>query len=165
MHIVALFNVLNVSGTRFRPLSLDIPKPLFPLAGVPLIQHHIEACASLKDIKEILLIGFYPVAQIESFINEVQSQYPVAIKYLQEFTALGTGGGLYHFRDQIRSGQPDAFFVMNGDVSADFPLEELYGFHKNNAGALVRKYFLCACKICLFLISRMYRNVYDHKSL
>lgn len=87
------------------------------------------------------MIGFYPVAQIESFINEVQSQYPVAIKYLQEFTALGTGGGLYHFRDQIRSGQPDAFFVMNGDVCADFPLEELYAFHKNNIGALVRKYF------------------------
>lgn len=51
-------------------------------------------------------------------------------RYLQEFTALGTAGGLYHFRDQIRFGNPEAFFVMNGDVCADFPLEELHAFHK-----------------------------------
>lgn len=111
---------------------------------MPLIQHHIEACASLKNIKEILLVGFYPAAQIEAFISEVQPQYRVAIKYLQEFIALGTAGGLYHFRDQIRSGQPDAFFVINGDVCADFPLEALYAFHKSNENALVRG---CFCSL------------------
>ncbi|GJQ86771.1 hypothetical protein Trydic_g5565 [Trypoxylus dichotomus] len=125
-------------GTRFRPLSLDIPKPLFPVAGLPLIQHHIEACVSLKDLREILIIGFYPPSQIEPFINEVNHQYNINIRYLQEFTALGTAGGLYHFRDQIRFGNPDAFFVMNGDVCADFPLEELYEFHKTKgSNALV----------------------------
>ena len=36
---------------------------------------------------------------------------------------MGTAGGIYHFRDQIRAGNPDAFFVMNGDVCADFPLK------------------------------------------
>jgi NDP-sugar pyrophosphorylase family protein len=41
----------------------------------------------------------------------------------QEYAPLGTAGGIYHFRDQIRAGNPDAFFVMNGDVCADFPLE------------------------------------------
>ncbi|CAH0551582.1 unnamed protein product [Brassicogethes aeneus] len=120
-------------GTRFRPLSLDIPKPLFPVAGLPLIQHHIEACVALKDLKEILLIGFYPVAQIQQFINELQQVYNITIKYLQEFTSLGTAGGLYHFRDQIRCGNPDAFFVMNGDVCADFPLSDMYVFHKKHS--------------------------------
>lgn len=51
-------------------------------------------------------------------------------RYYQEFTALGTAGGMYHFRDQIRCGNPEAFFVMNGDVCADFPLTQLYEFHK-----------------------------------
>lgn len=51
------------------------------------------------------------------------------VRYLQEFTALGTAGGMYHFRDQIRCGNPDAFFVMNGDVCADFPLQEMLDFH------------------------------------
>jgi len=35
------------AGTRFRPLSLNVPKPLFPVAGIPMIQHHIEACAQV----------------------------------------------------------------------------------------------------------------------
>ena len=52
-------------------------------------------------------------------------------RYLQEYTALGTAGGIYHFRDQIRSGNPSAFFVLNGDVCADFPLNEMIAFHKN----------------------------------
>lgn len=118
---------------------MDIPKPLFPVAGFSLIQHHIEACVAITNLKEILLIGFYSAPQIQQFINEIQPQYNVVIKYLQEFTALGTAGGLYHFRDQIRSGGPDAFFVMNGDVCADFPLTELYAFHKaRGSSALVR---------------------------
>lgn len=52
-------------------------------------------------------------------------------RYLQEFTPLGTAGGMYHFRDQIRSGNPDAFFILNGDVCADFPLKEMLEFHKS----------------------------------
>lgn len=122
-----------LKGTRFRPLSLDIPKPLFPVAGLPVIQHHIEACTAIKELKEILIIGFYPVTQLQQFVNDMQLQYSITIKYLQEFTALGTAGGLYHFRDQIRSGSPEAFFVMNGDVCADFPLRELYEFHKERS--------------------------------
>lgn len=38
---------------------------------------------------------------------------------------------MFHFRDQIRAGNPTAFFVLNGDVCADFPLQELYDFHKS----------------------------------
>lgn len=47
---------------------------------------------------------------------------------------LGTAGGMYHFRDQIRAGNPSAFFVLNGDVCADFPLQDLYEFHKSKNG-------------------------------
>lgn len=47
---------------------------------------------------------------------------------------LGTAGGMYHFRDQIRAGNPTAFFVLNGDVCSDFPLNELYEFHKSKNG-------------------------------
>ncbi|XP_039297535.1 mannose-1-phosphate guanyltransferase alpha-A [Nilaparvata lugens] len=117
-------------GTRFRPLSLDIPKPLFPVAGLPIIQHHIRACVSVKGLKEILLIGYYPAKDLQEFIQSMIQEYKINIRYLQEFMALGTAGGMYHFRDQIRSGNPEAFFVMNGDVCADFPLVEMLSFHK-----------------------------------
>jgi len=58
---------------------------------------------------------------------------------LREPSALGTAGGLYHFRDTIlapiyKDGdvvpeQVQGFFVMNGDVCADFPLEDMLDMH------------------------------------
>lgn len=39
---------LSFVGTRFRPLSLELPKPLFPVAGYPIIHHHIEACSKVR---------------------------------------------------------------------------------------------------------------------
>jgi len=124
-------------GTRFRPLSLDVPKPLFPVAGLPIVQHHIEACSKVGDIKEVLLLGFYPAADMASFVAEMNRQYKVNARYLQEYAPLGTAGGLHHFRDQIRAGSPDAFFVMNGDVCADFPLAEMLQFHNSHSEAVV----------------------------
>ncbi|XP_039746825.1 mannose-1-phosphate guanyltransferase alpha isoform X2 [Pararge aegeria] len=125
-------------GTRFRPLSLDTPKPLFPIAGLPLIQHHIKACKRLALCKEILIIGSYTTTTMAQFVSDMQIEYsPVIIRYLQEFTPLGTGGGLYHFRDQVRAGNPTAFFLLNGDVCGDFPLEELWAFHEEIPNALV----------------------------
>nr|CAD7603122.1 unnamed protein product [Timema genevievae] len=124
-----------LKGTRFRPLSLDIPKPLFPVAGLPMIQHHIEACADVPNLKEILILGYYPSSELSQFVAEMMQEYKVNVRYLQEFTALGTAGGIYHFRDQIRSGNPKAFFVLNGDVCADFPLAEMLEFHQQTGSS------------------------------
>ena len=123
-------------GTRFRPLSLDVPKPLFPVAGLPILQHHIEACVKVKDLKEILILGFYPSNEMATFVLEMNRIYKVKIRYLQEYAPLGTAGGIYHFRDQIKAGNPDAFFVMNGDVCANFPLEDMLTFHQSKEGAV-----------------------------
>ncbi|KAG8429384.1 hypothetical protein GDO86_020315 [Hymenochirus boettgeri] len=120
-------------GTRFRPLSFEVPKPLFPVAGVPMVQHHIEACSKVPNLKEILLIGFYqPNEALSSFLVKAQQEFKVAIRYLQEYSALGTGGGIYHFRDQILAGGPQAFFVMNADVCCEFPLLSMLDFHKQH---------------------------------
>lgn len=53
-------------------------------------------------------------------------------RYLQEYAALGTGGGIYHFRDQIVAGSPEAFFVLNADVCSAFPLAEMLSFQKEH---------------------------------
>lgn len=122
---------MHFSGTRFRPLSLDIPKPLFPVAGLPVIQHHIEACSTIPNLSEILIIGSYSASDLQQFVQTMMRTYGLVIRYLQEFTPLGTAGGIYHFRDQISAGDTKHFFIMNGDVCADFPLLELLEFHKN----------------------------------
>ncbi|XP_054946106.1 mannose-1-phosphate guanylyltransferase regulatory subunit alpha isoform X4 [Physeter macrocephalus] len=119
-------------GTRFRPLSFEVPKPLFPVAGVPMIQHHIEACAQVPEMQEILLIGFYqPDEPLTRFLEAAQQEFNLPIRYLQEFAPLGTGGGLYHFRDQILAGGPEAFFVLNADVCSDFPLSTMLDVHRH----------------------------------
>ena len=38
-------------GTRFRPLSFNVPKPLFPVAGDPLLSHHIDACTKVGGFR------------------------------------------------------------------------------------------------------------------
>ncbi|CAL1535662.1 unnamed protein product [Lymnaea stagnalis] len=120
-----------MKGTRFRPLSLELPKPLFPVAGFPIIYHHIEACSKVPDLREILIIGFYqPNDALTKFIMQAQLEFQIQIRYLQEYTALGTAGGLYHFRDQILTGNPEMFFVMNADVCGDFPLLDMLKFHR-----------------------------------
>merc|ERR1711953_1043495 len=76
-------------------------------------------------------MGFFPASEMADFVsgmNQMHSQ--MSVRYLQEFAPLGTAGGLYHFRDQICSGDPDAFFVLNGDVCADFPLKQMFEFHQ-----------------------------------
>uniref|UniRef100_A0A8C0S1I4 GDP-mannose pyrophosphorylase A n=1 Tax=Canis lupus familiaris TaxID=9615 RepID=A0A8C0S1I4_CANLF len=118
-------------GTRFRPLSFEVPKPLFPVAGVPMIQHHIEACAQVPGMQEILLIGFYqPDEALTRFLEAAQQEFNLPVRYLQEFVPLGTGGGLYHFRDQILAGGPEAFFVLNADVCSDFPLSAMLAAYR-----------------------------------
>lgn len=131
-HVPSWFVNCFLSGTRFRPLSLDVPKPLFPVAGVPLVQHLIESCVKVPSVKEVLILGYFPTEEISPFIAEIRPLYGnVRIRYLQEYTRLGTAGGIYHFRDQIKAGNPTSFIIINGDVCGDFPLEDMLEFHSN----------------------------------
>eukprot|EP00126_Sphaerothecum_destruens_P005071 Sdes_comp18541_c0_seq5m8612 len=120
-------------GTRFRPLSMDLPKPLFPIAGVPMIYHHIDACAKIPGLKEILLVGCFNDADINPFVASCQREFKVIIRYLREYTSLGTGGGLYHFRDHILFGEPECFFVLHGDICSSFPLQNMMDFYLSHS--------------------------------
>lgn len=113
-------------GTRFRPLSLDHPKPLFPIAGLPMVEHQIEACTKIPAVKEILMIGFFQQDEkMTRFIHEMRNKYQINIRYLQEYAMLGTAGSIYHFRDIIMNGRPEAFFVIFSDIFCDYPLKEM----------------------------------------
>lgn len=56
------------------------------------------------------------------------------IRYLREYQALGTAGGIYHFRDEIIRGNPQQFFVMHVDIACSFPLKEMAAFHQGHRG-------------------------------
>lgn len=126
-------------GQRFRPLSFDSPKYMFPVGGQTIIGHLIESCLRINELTEILLLGFYQQSDtlsssnlqrlVEKFTDNL-GLASLKIRYLQEFTRMGTAGGLYHFRDQIRHGDPDAFLVINGDVCGDFDFDKMLQQHR-----------------------------------
>jgi len=127
------------TGTRFRPLSFKVPKPLFPIGKSPLIHHHISACAKLQQLKTVFLIGNYNSGdpQISTFLSQARIEFSdLKIVYLQEYTTLGTAGALWHFRDVIKSasGTDSHVFVLNGDVLCKFPLGQMLEKCENTGG-------------------------------
>ncbi|KAI3390106.1 hypothetical protein SNEBB_010147 [Seison nebaliae] len=122
-------------GTRFRPLSLDVPKPLFPIADKPIIYHIIKQVKEEipeEELGEILLIGQYgEVERIELFIQNTSNELNISLKYLHEFTTLGTAGGIYHFREVIVDSGVQELIVINGDVCGRLPLGNMLKFHRN----------------------------------
>ena len=75
-------------GTRFRPLSMRIPKPLFPLAGRPMVQHAIHACARISDLRAIFLVGFYNEEEFAMYVAGLSGEINVPVRYLQEERSL-----------------------------------------------------------------------------
>ncbi|XP_047330866.1 mannose-1-phosphate guanyltransferase alpha-like [Impatiens glandulifera] len=121
-------------GTRFRPLSLNIPKPLFPLAGQPMVHHPINACKRIPNLAHIYLIGFYEEREFALYVSSISNELRVPVRYLREDKPHGSAGGLYNFRDWIMEDNPSHIFVLNCDVCCSFPLPEMLYAHKQYGG-------------------------------
>jgi mannose-1-phosphate guanylyltransferase len=110
------------------------------VAGHPIIWHCLRAVAKVPGIKEVILVGYYDETVFRDFIRDSSKEFPQfqKIQYLREYQALGTAGGLYHFRDAILKGKPDRFFVLNADVCCSFPLGEMLKlFEEKDAEAVI----------------------------
>ncbi|KAI8528985.1 hypothetical protein RHMOL_Rhmol12G0190900 [Rhododendron molle] len=68
-------------GTRFRPLSLNIPKPLFPLAGQPMVHHPISACKRIPNLAQIYLIGFYEEREFALYVSSISNELKVPVSF------------------------------------------------------------------------------------
>ncbi|XVF50256.1 hypothetical protein PTKIN_Ptkin04bG0081500 [Pterospermum kingtungense] len=121
-------------GTRFRPLSLNIPKPLFPLAGQPMVQHPISACKSIPNLAQIYLVGFYEEHEFALYVSSISNELRIPVRYLREDKPHGSAGGLYNFRDRIMEDNPSHIFMLNCDVCCSFPLPEMLEAHKRYSG-------------------------------
>ncbi|KAJ2705368.1 hypothetical protein H4R19_005130, partial [Coemansia spiralis] len=120
-------------ATRFRPLSMHLPQPLFPVGGQPIIWHQIKALSGVDDLREIILIGFFEDHVFQPFLSKCQDEFPaIAFKYLREYSQLGTAGGLFHFRDQILRGGPKNIFMLYTDICCSFPLGDLLAQHERH---------------------------------
>lgn len=114
-------------GTRLRPLTLTMPKPLVPFCNKPIIIHQVEA---LRDagVTEVILALAYVSAEMKRVMDLWSKKLNVSFVFSFEDQPLGTAGPLAFARDVLL--QDDApFFVLNGDVTCEFPMQKLLDFH------------------------------------
>jgi len=81
-------------GTRLRPLTETVPKPMVPIAGRPYLEYQIEYLHD-QGITNIVLLTGYKAEYIEHHFGEGES-FGVHIQYSKEEIPLGTGGALRH---------------------------------------------------------------------
>lgn len=107
-------------GKRMRPLTANIPKPLLPVAGKPLIVHRIEALVA-AGVTELVINHAYLGEQIEAALGD-GSRWGARIVYSAEEEPLETAGGIQRALPLL--GEPP-FIICNADVWTDFELSSL----------------------------------------
>jgi mannose-1-phosphate guanylyltransferase/phosphomannomutase len=116
-------------GTRLRPLTLDRPKPMAPIAGRPLLEHTVNWLAGY-GVREIAInLHYRPEAIVNHFGDG--AAYGVRITYSHEEPILGTAGAVRKLADFFDSGP---FLVIYGDVLTDLDLRQLLAFHRERVG-------------------------------
>jgi mannose-1-phosphate guanylyltransferase len=87
----------------------------------------------------VFLIGYFEEDIFRAFLKDCSKTFStLSVKYLREYEALGTAGGLYHFRDAILKGSPARLFVLNADVCCSFPLGQMLQlFQEKSAEAVI----------------------------
>ncbi|KAE8661116.1 putative mannose-1-phosphate guanylyltransferase 2 [Hibiscus syriacus] len=120
-------------GTRLRPLTLSVPKPLVDFANKPMILHQIEALKAIGVTEVVLAINYQPEVML-NFLKEFEEKLGIKITCSQETEPLGTAGPLALARDKLIDGSGEPFFVLNSDVISEYPLKKMISFHKGHGG-------------------------------
>src|SRR5207248_1976894 len=119
-------------GTRLRPLTDQIPKPLVPLCGVPLLRYNF---ALLKNagVNEIVINTHHLAAAMEQGALALARDLGIALHVSREHKhILGTGGGVRRAEATLGS---ETFFLLNGDMIFDVDLRAALAAHRK-AGAI-----------------------------
>mgnify|MGYP001052452635 FL=1 len=115
-------------GTRLRPYTSVLPKPLMPIGSRPVLELLLKWLRR-NGIQEVFVTTGYLGHLIRSFCGD-GAQWNMKITYTQEVEPLGTIGPLSLVRDQLDS----TFLVLNGDVLTDISLSRFASFHRSHPG-------------------------------
>lgn len=113
-------------GTRLRPLTNEVPKPMLHVGEKPLLQTIIEKLAS-HGYRDILLSVNYKADVIENYFQDGR-HFGVRVQYLRENRRLGTAGALRLARPYLRR----PAIVLNGDILTSVNFDSLLQFHTDN---------------------------------
>jgi len=117
-------------GTRLRPLTLTLPKPLVPFANEPMIMHQVKALVKAGVTDIVLAVNYRPETMVDA-MKDIEETYKIKITFSVETEPLGTAGPLALARD-ILGKDESPFFVLNSDVICDFPFEQFLKFHRSH---------------------------------
>src|SRR5258708_18917729 len=121
-------------GTRLRPLTIGVPKPLLPTAGVPFLAHQLARAAASGVGRVVLATAFRAEMFAEVFGDG--SEFGLDIVYASEDEPLGTGGGIRNAATSLRSGPEDPVVVLNGDVLSGHDLGAQIDLHRKADAAV-----------------------------
>lgn len=107
-------------GERMRPLTLTTPKPLIPVAGVPLIEYHLRALAR-AGFTEVVINHAWLGEKIEAHIGDGE-RFALQVTYSRETQPLETGGGIFQALKYLGD---EPFAVINGDIWTDYDYSTL----------------------------------------
>lgn len=107
-------------GERMRPLTDHTPKPLLPVGGTPLIEHHIRRLAQ-AGFTDLVINVSHLAQQLMDYCAD-GSRWGVSITYSAEEEPLETAGGIVHAMPLLGA---DPFLVVNGDIWIDYAFGKL----------------------------------------
>jgi mannose-1-phosphate guanylyltransferase len=116
-------------GTRLRPLTSTIPKPVVPLVGRPFISYMLEWLRS-HGVDDVILGCGHMADGVRGVLGDGES-LGIRLRYIEEPEPLGTGGALKFAEDLL----DERFFMLNGDVLTDIDLTAELAQHERT-GAL-----------------------------
>jgi dTDP-glucose pyrophosphorylase/CBS domain-containing protein len=123
-------------GTRLRPLTEDLPKPMLPVGGRPLMELTIEQLRR-SGIRKVNVTTHYKAEKISNHFGD-GAAYGVEITYVPEHRPLGTAGGI-----GLLSPSKDTLLVINGDILTSVDYGAMLAYHREHDADLtvaVRKY-------------------------
>jgi dTDP-glucose pyrophosphorylase len=113
-------------GTRLKPITNIIPKPLVPIGNKAIMEHIIDNFVHTGCNRFYCSVN-YKSKMIENYFDEIERDYN--IEYFQEEFPMGTAGSLSLLKDKLQT----SFFVSNCDILIDQDYSEIYDFHKKHA--------------------------------
>ena len=122
-------------GTRLRPLTFSIPKPLLPVGERPLLGLILERLRE-REFTDVILATGYQAELIHAFCGD-GSRFGLRIGYVHEEEPLGTAGPLGLLGDRVLG---DDVLVLNGDILTTFDFRRLLHFRREGGYALAVGY-------------------------
>lgn len=119
-------------GSRLRPLTCNLPKPMARLCGKPIIEYIFELLIRCGVSEAVVTLGYLPAVITDRF--ESGEYNGLKLKFVTEEKPLGTAGSVKNAMKDYTSDEP--FFVISGDAMCDFELDKALEAHKKAGSKL-----------------------------